>query len=190
MGKLERKERERERRRQQIIIAARKIFSDKGFKRATMEGIAKEAELILGTLYLSIEQLNNNDKAGHRQRLDALKDAMYGAYQFDPMILINMSHIQSSETLQNLTPGLLSEIKNLSRESHSEIAKLFKEGIKDDVYIDRHPNALADIIWALFSGVVIWETSKRAIDGDQDDLKDTLEVAFDIFRQGIQKKTA
>ena len=52
MGIQERKEREKERRRQQIIVAAKRVFSDKGFNKATMEDIAKEAELSPGTLYL------------------------------------------------------------------------------------------------------------------------------------------
>ena len=52
MGIQERKEREKERRRQQIIVAAKRVFSEKGFNKATMEDIAKEAELSPGTLYL------------------------------------------------------------------------------------------------------------------------------------------
>ena len=52
MGIQERKERERERRRQQIIVAAKRVFSKNGFSRTTMEDIAKEAELSPGTLYL------------------------------------------------------------------------------------------------------------------------------------------
>ena len=52
MGIQERKERERERRRQQIMVAAKRVFTDKGFSKATMEDIAKEAELSPGTLYL------------------------------------------------------------------------------------------------------------------------------------------
>jgi AcrR family transcriptional regulator len=52
MGIKERKERERERRKQQIIVAAKRVFSEKGFNRATMEDIAREAELSPGTLYL------------------------------------------------------------------------------------------------------------------------------------------
>jgi hypothetical protein len=39
MGIQERKERERERRRQQIIVAAKKVFSEKGFNKATMDAI-------------------------------------------------------------------------------------------------------------------------------------------------------
>ena len=42
MGIQERKEREKERRRQQIMVAAKRVFSDKGFNKATMEDIADE----------------------------------------------------------------------------------------------------------------------------------------------------
>ncbi len=52
MGIQERKQRERERRRQQIIVAAKRVFSEKGYSKSTMEDIAKEAELSPGTLYL------------------------------------------------------------------------------------------------------------------------------------------
>jgi AcrR family transcriptional regulator len=45
MGIQERKERETERRRQQIMVAAKRVFSEKGFNKATMEDIAQEAEL-------------------------------------------------------------------------------------------------------------------------------------------------
>jgi hypothetical protein len=41
------------------------------------------------------------------KRLNALKDAMFDVYEFDPLILINMFHMQSSETLKNLSPDLL-----------------------------------------------------------------------------------
>jgi AcrR family transcriptional regulator len=209
MGIQERKERERERRRQQIIVAAKRVFSDKGFSKATMEDIAKEAELSPGTLYLyfknkdelyaslslrilhylyiRLEHLNGGEKLDYQQRLEALKDAMYDVYQFDSMILINMFHLQSSETLRNLTPELISEIKRLSRESIAEMVKFFRDGISDGVYIDVHPIALADIVWSLFSGVVLWENSKRVINEDKDYLKETLETAFDIFGRGIHK---
>ena len=52
MGIQERKQRERERRRQQIIVAAKRVFSERGFSKTTMEDIAREAELSPGTLYL------------------------------------------------------------------------------------------------------------------------------------------
>ncbi len=52
MGIPERKEREKEHRREEIIDAAQKIFFQKGLIVATMDEIAEAAELSKGTLYL------------------------------------------------------------------------------------------------------------------------------------------
>ncbi len=52
MGILERKEREKEHRKEEIVDAAEKIFFEKGLQAATMDEIAEKAELSKGTLYL------------------------------------------------------------------------------------------------------------------------------------------
>jgi len=208
MGIQERKEREKERRRQQIIVAAKRVFSEKGFNKATMEDIAHEAELSPGTLYLyfknkeelyaslslrilqylhiRVEHANKEDLAPE-QKMDALVEAMYDVYAFDPLILINMFHLQSSETLKNLSPKLMSEIEELSRKSIGAIARIFEQGIDSGLFIDRHPVAMADIFWALFSGVILWTTSKKIFNEEKDYLKDTLKIAFEVFSRGIEK---
>ncbi len=207
MGIQERKEREKERRRQQIIVAAKRVFSEKGFNKATMEDIAKEAELSPGTLYLyfknkeelyaslslrilqylhiRVSHVINQPGLDALQKLSALKDVMYDVYDFDPLIIINMFHLQSSETLKNLSDELIEEIKTLSRNSIGAIAKIFQEGIEQGVFINRHPVALSDICWSMFSGVVLWEASKKIIDERKDYLKSTLKIAFEIFDRGI-----
>ncbi len=209
MGIQERKEREKERRRQQIMVAAKRVFSERGFNKATMEDIAQEAELSPGTLYLyfknkeelyaslslrilqylliRVEHVNEEKDSGPEEKLKSLVDAMYDVYEFDPLIIINMFHLQSSETLKNLSPQLMSEIKELSRKSLGSIAQIFKEGVNMGIFVDRHPLALADTFWSLFSGVVLWLTSKKIIDEKKDYLKQTLDVAFEIFGRGIKK---
>lgn len=52
MGTQERKEREKEHRREEILNAAQKVFFEKGLQAATMDEIAEAAELSKGTLYL------------------------------------------------------------------------------------------------------------------------------------------
>lgn len=207
MGIQERKEREKERRRQQIIVAAKRVFSEKGFNKATMEDIAKEAELSPGTLYLyfknkeelyaslslrilqyldiRVAHVNEEPGLDPTAKLDALMNAMYDVYDFDPLIIINMFHLQSSETLKNLSDELLEEIKALSRKSIGAIAAIFKEGIDSGDFVSQHPIALADIFWSLFSGVVLWEASKKIVDTNKDYLKETLKTAFEIFRGGV-----
>lgn len=208
MGIKERKEREKGRRRQQIMVAAKRVFSQKSFNKATMEDIAKEAELSPGTIYLyfknkeelfaslslrilqymsiRLEHVHNEKYQEPKQKLTALKEALYEVYEFDPLVLINMFHLQSSETLKNLSPHLLSDIKELSRQSFKSMTRVFEEGIEKGNFIDRHPVALADIVWAFFSGVVLWEESKRLIDSKKDFLRPTLEIAFEIFNRGIE----
>ncbi|HWP83400.1 MAG TPA: TetR/AcrR family transcriptional regulator [Bacteroidota bacterium] len=52
MGIQERKEREKEHRREEIITAAQKVFFEKGLQTATVDEIAEVAELSKGTIYL------------------------------------------------------------------------------------------------------------------------------------------
>jgi AcrR family transcriptional regulator len=208
MGIRERKQRERERRRQQILVAAKRVFSSNGFSGATMEDIAREAELSAGTLYLYFRNkdelfsslfirvlqylnlrlehvISTTADQGVQERLEALKAAMLDVYRFDPVMLVNLFHLQSSDTMRNLSEDLLEEIRNLSEKSLRNLGQVFEPGVRSGSIRDLPPGKLADIAWALFSGVVLWEESKRMIDTDKEYLESTLETAFDIFQRGI-----
>lgn len=58
MGTQQRKQREREQRKRQIIKAAEKVFFNKGFTQSTIAEIAEAAELSKGTLYLYFRNKN------------------------------------------------------------------------------------------------------------------------------------
>jgi AcrR family transcriptional regulator len=207
MGIQERKQRERERRRQQIIVAAKRVFSEKGFSKTTMEDIAREAELSPGTLYLyfknkdelyaslslrilqymniRLEDVKKENSSSPEQKIAATKEALYDVYQFDPMILINMFHLQSSETLKNLSSPLLENITELSRNSLQILADIFKNSSGQSTFLTGRQDAVADIVWSLFTGVVLWEESKRMFDDDMDYLKQSLDLAFEILARGV-----
>lgn len=206
MGIKERKEREKERRRQQIMVAARRVFSDKGFSRATMEDIANEAELSAGTIYLyfknkdelcasltlrilqylqmRVEHVYNEKKLDIKTKIDSLKTALYDVYEFDPLILRNMFHLHSSETFKNLSSELLDEINRLSRKAIRTIGMIFKDSLKDGIFADRDATEIAYVVWAVFSGLALWEESRKTF-AYEVDLKDTLSLAFDIIQMGL-----
>jgi AcrR family transcriptional regulator len=209
MSIQERKEREKEKRRQQILVAAKKLFSRKGFNKATMEDIAAEAELSPGTLYsyfknkdelfaslslrilqfliLRVEQASKNGNANPEQQLENLAEALYDVYKFDPQMIIYLCHLQSSETLEDLSPELLLALKRLLRKSIHTIADILEEGIKNGIVINLPHTVLADILLALFFGVVLWSTNKKVIYKEKDSLKHMLGCAFECFFQGIKK---
>ncbi len=210
MGIQERKERERGRRRQQIMIAAKRVFCEKGFTKVTMEDIARESELSPGTLYLyfknknelcaslslrilqyldiSLRHVSSEKDLNTQEKLKALKNAIINVYEFDPLILINMFHLQSSEILNSLSPQLLADIKELFKSSIGAMADIFEQGIREGIIINKKPKALADLLWASFSGIVLWGESKRIIDNNKNYLKQAFEIEFDIFFRGIKKK--
>ena len=210
MGIQERREREKERRRLQILVAAKSVFVKKGFGRATMEDIAGEAELSAGTLYLyfknknelyasltlrilqyliiRLEQLHRENEHDYRGKINGIKNALIDVYEFDPLILKCLFLLQSSDILKQLSSDLVNEITVLGRRALNSISVIFKQAIQRGICLDLHPTAIADIVWSLFSGVVMLESGKQAIGGNPNYLKPTLETAFEIFEKGIMIK--
>lgn len=209
MGIEERKEREKEQRRQQIINAAERVFAAKGFSGATIENIAEEAELSPATLYLyfknkdelyaslnlkmlkvlveKIEDVRNRKKLSPAKKIRALENALYDVYEHDPMNVINVLRFQSSEELKNLSPELANQIKDDARKYLRAIAGIFEDGVRLGSFLDRHPVAFADIVWGLFAGLVLWEHTKKGFDPRKDFLRPTLGFAIEIISRGIKR---
>ena len=212
MGIAERKERERElqqkMRRKQILDAAKRLFYKKGFSAATIEDIAKEAELSPAAIYLyfknkddlyaslnlqlleylsqRLDGLYREEGLNAEEKLEALKELLYDVFHFDPIILINLFHLQASDGLENLSPERTSQLNELAARCLRSLAKIFEQGIAEGRFIDHDSIALGDIIWIVFTGSVLWEESKRMTDPRKDYLKQTLGLAIDIFSRGIK----
>jgi AcrR family transcriptional regulator len=208
MGIQARQLRDRERRRQQIIAASKRVFTSKGVSRTTIKDIADEAELSPGTLYiyfknkdelyaslsirmlkhlqLSLQRVKETRDLSDDQRIDSVKKALLELYEIDPLMLINLSHLQASETLDNISPELYEQILDLSRRSLQTLSEIFAEGIELGSFLKRKPMQLAVVLWAMFSGLVLWEESKRSLDTRKAFLRPTLEVAFEIFGRGVK----
>ena len=174
-----------------------------------MEDIAREAELSPGTLYLyfknkdelyaslsveSLEHLHNqlkhvylHESQSPRRRIYLIQKTLLDVYAFDPLILVNLFHLQSSDILKNLSPPMLTHFSDLSRKTIDLISKIFEEGISGRVFIEKHPKDLSDVMWALFSGMVLWEESKRIINDHHEPIYPTFDTAFEILSRGISR---
>ncbi len=209
MGIHERKQREKNRRKKEIITAARKVFSTKGFNAATMEEIALEAQLSPGALYLyfkskedlhtllSIEILKHlankirevaNKNFSVETKIEKFCDVFIEIYDYDSNILINLFHLQSGETLKNLSTEVLQRLNENSILAHGAITDVMKKGTEEGIFIDEHPAALADILWATYAGVILWVNSKRLLNNQKDFIKPTLKTAFKIINRGINRR--
>jgi AcrR family transcriptional regulator len=208
MGIQERKNRERNLRRQQIQEAAKELFLLKGFNSTTMEDIADRAELSPATIYLyfknkdelyaslnlittrylknKLKRVCFDNKLSVDDKIIKLKNILYNAYKFDPLIFRNILHIQVEDTLLDIKDDLVVQINMEIREILRMLGHVHEEGVQRGKFLGGHPIQHADIMYGLFIGVVIWEEAKKKLNPKKNFVKPTLDKAFEIFSKGIR----
>ncbi len=76
---LSRREREKLRQRQEILAAARDLFSEKGYHSVSMHEIAQKAEFAIGTLYKFFQNKEDLYKALVMEQCDRFEEAVTNA---------------------------------------------------------------------------------------------------------------
>lgn len=209
MGIPERKQREREMRREEIQAAAKNVFLEKGFKGATMEDIAFEAEVSVGTIYLyfktkeelyaslNLSTISSYEKAvavlvsrkdmKSEEKLDFAWRGLHDIFCSDPVGLRGLLHTQVEGSFNLLSPEVMVSLNRSGQRALLKLASVIKGGMDEGVFSNGNEVVIADILWALFTGLVIWEGAKRMTDPKKDYLKPTLERALEIIKHGIKK---
>ncbi|MBL7113414.1 MAG: TetR/AcrR family transcriptional regulator [Bacteroidales bacterium] len=106
MGISERKEREREQRRSDIIDAAERIIFKRGLENSTMDDIAEEAELSKGTLYLYYKSKEDIQFAIFRRGAEILlkfmeKNIESKSTGYEKLLELAATTVQFSQTHSN-----------------------------------------------------------------------------------------
>jgi AcrR family transcriptional regulator len=213
MGTAERRKREKLRRRQEIADAARKVFTRKGFKGATMEEIAREAELSPGTLYLYVkskdelfaslnlnfidfikaktDRLLANRKLKPVEKVAELETILLETYEFDPSTFNFLIHLLTDDDFGTLSPEFLCEIKERSRGGLRSIAAIFEQGMRKGAFsVEVSPLALADIVWGGFLGLAVWENSKEVLDPRKQYMKQTWGLFMELLSRSLSQNRA
>jgi AcrR family transcriptional regulator len=208
VGTVERREREYEMRRGHILDAARKVLSEKGIRGATMEEIALQADYKPATLYL---YFNSKDELifslcasllaevteeigalGDRHDLDVLDKVerlpsiLARIYHLDPPVLLSLFNLQASQDFSRMSPEAMQALNDLAATGIRALSRLFEEGLQKGVFKDHVPAAMADAVWSLFTGVVLWEESKRFFDPDKQFFQATLKFALEMMTAGLR----
>lgn len=179
----------------------------KGVSKATIKEIAAEAEVSPGTLYiyfknkeelytsltirmlkhlhLRLQRLREVGGYSRARKISAVKEALCEAYDTDPPVFIALLRLLASETLDNISSELLEQIVGLSRRCIDALAAVLTQAAGPDDLVRRNPHRAALILLSLFSGLVLWEESKRALDPKKDFLQPTLDLAFELFSRGF-----
>jgi AcrR family transcriptional regulator len=146
VGTHERKEREKEQRREDILDAAQRVFFEKGLSAATMDDIAETAELSKGTLYLY-----------YKSKEDLYITVMMRGMQilYDAFKQVAQDTASSAKMLIRLGDAYLSYFnthRDYFRMMHFMQAPQFHKQVSEDV---KHScSALNQHIWDLVNGIL------------------------------------
>jgi AcrR family transcriptional regulator len=209
MGIQERKKREKEGRRQQILTASKQLFAEHGFHQTTMEDIANAAELSPGTIYLyfkskdelfaelslgvihyfngRLEQITSREDVPPPRKLEVVKEILQDICTFDSFIPVNALKLQSVETLRKLSPRLINDLKKQTGTVARRLSDIFSEGIAAGYFINRSPEIFTGILWGIFSGMVLMNELQESFTDHAHNLPKDIENAFEVFSRGILK---
>ena len=176
MGVIERKEREREQRRQQIMQAGSDLFLAQGFSNTTMEQIANQVEISRGTLYLYFENKddliiniiieamnvfinlmkeNIKPEDNTEKQLQSIGNS-YLAFHDKYRSYFKLMNFMDNEKLHKEVNIQSKQIFEKSEEIWTIIVNILRNGIdagfiRDDI----NPYEIAILFWSASNGVIL-----------------------------------
>ncbi|NOY36836.1 MAG: TetR/AcrR family transcriptional regulator [Chlorobi bacterium] len=209
MGIPERKAREKQRRFNEIVDAAEKLFFRLGFDGVTMDDIAREAELAKGTLYLYFKSREDLHYAIVLRGLDILNRLIHEVYDRLKTGLENIRKMgEAYVRFFKEYPGYFSAImyfdairfEKLQPEDKLKILDtnsplmffidVLKEGQEDGSITHDVPAAeLAVILWSQVSGVFDFIALRgKILDLLGIDPSELINHQFNVLSNGLQEK--
>ncbi len=206
MGVAERREREKQQRKEQVMMAAMEIFDEEGYYAITMEKIAERAELSRAALYLYFKNKDEifisaikaymgyfcsllNEVYSRREKIrEALLEELWACfnrfYRKDPAAFNVSMYFHQNEAIRNLSD----ELRDLLYKAGSDVVtyqhSIVEYGVEQGIFIECNPRTLAEVIWSSFLGLMQVERSKGEITG-KNHLNDTRDLTLKVLARGI-----
>jgi AcrR family transcriptional regulator len=208
MGISERKEREKEQRRNDIIDAAEKVFFKKGLNNSTMDEVAEQAELSKGTLYLYFK---SKEEIYFEIKLRAI-NILNG--MFKESISENKTGFENCMEIGKTYVKFLNEYSNYFKvmvyfesndckvcEFRDKCENFFKEdnplkffiqiinqGITDgSIRNDIPANVLAQTLWSQTNGILQFiSTKQKILEFTGVEAEDIINSQFEIIKRGLK----
>lgn len=202
---------DRETREREIQAAAKEVFYSAGYDAASMEAIAKKANIAKGTIYLYYQnkgdlyislmtggtaRINENlalldDRlirgkiSSGREIIMGILECFYKEYRNDPDNVRIVAMFQQGDIFKHISPETVEKLNHLARRNNIAMRRILSLG-KTQGLLGAQTNELVlpDILWALFTGVLQVEESRKRITGD-DFVEHTLTHAFELLSQSL-----
>jgi len=209
VGLLERRGKEKDNRRKNILKSARSLFFTKGYTKVTVDEIAKSSELGKGSIYLYFNskeeiyaQILLNDIDTFNEKVDVLlgekgtaahllKELSYLYIDYflndSELFRILMTYMLQPAKM-NLPDKLNAQIFNAIARSINVIGRLLQMGVETEEFspelnIKKYQNAF----WGLLNGIISLYIFSGSPANRREKIYSTTNLALEIFIKGLKK---
>jgi len=185
MGIAERKEREKQQRREEILQAAEEVFFSKGFAKSTMDDVAEKAELSKGTLYLYFKSKEDMHMAVARKAIHLLRNYTSKSLEGEGTALEKLGkmgraciefsrshpdHMKAIMTLEEVEPQSISlstsDVQDMiyNESTVGTVIQIVEQGVREKLIRSDIPTALvAHTLWMSVLSVIRFVTSRQSL---------------------------
>lgn len=204
MAVAQRRIREKELRRRQILDAAREIFFEKGFEGTTIDDIARNTELSKGAIYLyfpSKEEIYITlmeegseiiyDMLQESVRVDLPADtllrrlghAYYRFYQeFPNYFRMMFLYYSSTELTSKISGALHARCEQNAKKSLALVAQVVQRGVDEGLFHQCNPWELAIMTWSCLNGIILLGERREH---EQLNLNTSIERIHDLYLESM-----
>ena len=213
----QRREREKAQRVQSIQEAAKRVFFKKGYRRATMDEIALEAEITKPTIYLyykakddlfftlmlplvedirqRLEKVEEKLDAGKikdgKHMMTALFRAFYDGSELYPDAFRIIQLFQQHGLFDELRPELRADLNEKGRSNFSLCRRIMTKGIERGILKKVNVYEMADVIWGLVVGIIQLEDIKSYGNiGPNQRKENTMRLAEKLISEALTNNAA
>lgn len=203
------RDRAREKRRQQILAAAKRVCALRGIHRCSTRHIADEAELSPSAIYLYFQnkeeiiaalstrilkhlvvRLTYCEEKGDaclEDHLAGLRRALLDVRRVDPLLFDWVLGIQNHRFLASVDKTLLREIQAMLDQALDILARILAGCLGSVEEELGRCRALAAVLWAFFTGVVLHEENMPLRREGGKAMEEILTLAFEIATRGFRR---
>lgn len=211
MTAIDRREQERARRKQEILQAARVVFAQDGYRRATVDAIAQRAEVAKGTIYLYFEtkeailaelvlqalaelarQLQAaNDRCSPLhpdRRLTAMADAYLAFATHAPDYFRLLNAFDHGGFQEDISPELQQQVLVESNRTLDLVGQAIGDGMALGVFAPGNARHAAGVLWAALNGVLALMAHPIRQQMIAVDTSDLYRATLELYLRGLSRQ--
>lgn len=209
MTTAQRRAREKARRQQEILEAAKEVFFEKGIHRTTVDDVAAQAEVSKGTVYLYFQSKESilahllleglsillsqlgaaytpQKLLSAEERLRQLVEAYWQFAQTHPNYFRLLLALDRGRFRERVSAEVYQEILTESKRGLELVADAIRQGTEESLFTADDPLLTAGVLWGALNGALDLMANPVRQEMIPVEPKAVFDATFELFLRGLQ----